>query len=776
MKNRTLILFVALLLIIGQAFVPSMAGQLHRDSVPSMVERLPKLSQGQPKPLWQATIKAQETDFIKFLSKDRVLVGTVATEGLAWGLIPSSIMLLNAVNGETVWTLSRASFGYPLQLLATDPVILLQGGRKCVALSPKDGTLVWERAWSGAGPLLLPDGEHIVLLTQKKSSVSLSAVNVKDGNEVWSASVENYPRAKDVVLKAETAGQAVLLVGPEIVAISAKAGQTLWRKPFPGNFGTSAAAIGLGDDLYFIDDASITRSDPASGNAVWRQDFPRNAVRNLSMSGTSVFVFLREGGSDGSRETIQALERNTGKPLWKYALAEQTQSAMTIQEGRIYVTTVSQLIGIDASSGSLVFKGAIPPNLQARRLLSDVLRITDDKIIVARESGVMAVRRQDGTLLYAEPVVGGAPFTYDYTMHKLNHALESATPLKKRGEFHEQTLASFSSVQYHAALAHQGAVYQRDLAMARENRALENLNRSANDWQSGMVQSQLDASFELGLSAFVSWAASNAEFQSKFRADRTGIMSAEISQALQSQANSLQKDFYIRPCYELDRGWSLVLVNLKTGKRAEILLSPDNDPLARSAPNLPAFSIDPSGSRIVSKGLGLDPARFVTYKKWAYAASRGTMAPSLNWNIPYPLVLSFDLASLPIGQKSENPAPAPKPVAPEKKQLNDQLIKAAFQCDLETVKKTLATGADVNATDEYGQTALMLAAESLRVCNQKDVIQTLLESGADSLIKDPNGWTAADYYSIMGWDIVRGAEPGRKLLVKAGKEETEKEP
>ena len=202
----------------------------------------------------------------------------------------------------------------------------------------------------------------------------------------------------------------------------------------------------------------------------------------------------------------------------------------------------------------------------------------------------------------------------------------------------------------------------------------------------------------------------------------------------------------------------------------------DNDPLARSAPNLPAFSIDPSGSRIVTKGLGLDPARFETYKKWVYAPSRGTMLPAVNWEIPgIPLVLSFDLASLPFGQKSENPAPA-QPVAPEKKQLNDQLINAAFQCDLDTVKKTLATGADVNAKDEYGQTALMLAAESLRVCNQKDIIQTLLKSGADSSIKDPNGWMAADYYSIMGWDIVRGAEPGRKLRAKAGKEESEKEP
>ena len=56
-------------------------------------------------------------------------------------------------------------------------------------------------------------------------------------------------------------------------------------------------------------------------------------------------------------------------------------------------------------------------------------------------------------------------------------------------------------------------------------------------------------------------------------------------------------------------------------------------------------------------------------------------------------------------------------------------------------RKTLDEGADVNALDEYGQTALRLAAES---CNQKDVIKALLERGAEVSIRDINGLTAVD--------------------------------
>ncbi len=131
-------------------------------------------------------------------------------------------------------------------------------------------------------------------------------MGVEDGRDVWSTSVEDYPEAKGLTIEAQAVGQTVLLVGPEVVAISAEVGRTLWRKPLPGNFGTGAAAITLGKELYFTDGAAITRSDPASGNALWRHDFPGEAVRNLSTSLTGLLVLLREGGSDGPRDAIQA--------------------------------------------------------------------------------------------------------------------------------------------------------------------------------------------------------------------------------------------------------------------------------------------------------------------------------------------------------------------------------------------------------------------------------------------------------------------------------------
>ena len=77
-------------------------------------------------------------------------------------------------------------------------------------------------------------------------------------------------------------------------------------------------------------------------------------------------------------------------------------------------------------------------------------------------------------------------------------------------------------------------------------------------------------------------------------------------------------------------------------------------------------------------------------------------------------------------------------------------------------RKTLDEGADVNALDEYGQTALRLAAES---CNQKDVIKALLERGAEVSIRDINGLTAVDYVTIIA---PLSPTKGLGQLMKAG--------
>ena len=52
--------------------------------------------------------------------------------------------------------------------------------------------------------------------------------------------------------------------------------------------------------------------------------------------------------------------------------------------------------------------------------------------------------------------------------------------------------------------------------------------------------------------------------------------------------------------------------------------------------------------------------------------------------------------------------------------------QAARQGDLETLGRLLAAGTDINARDQYGQTALMIAAQG----GESDVVTFLVEHGA----------------------------------------------
>lgn len=66
------------------------------------------------------------------------------------------------------------------------------------------------------------------------------------------------------------------------------------------------------------------------------------------------------------------------------------------------------------------------------------------------------------------------------------------------------------------------------------------------------------------------------------------------------------------------------------------------------------------------------------------------------------------------------------------------LIDAAYEGNTETVKILLANGADVNAKDDEGRTALMTVAGE----GHTGVAKTLLDHGADINTKDKDGKTA----------------------------------
>ncbi|MBM3227232.1 MAG: hypothetical protein FJZ47_25985, partial [Candidatus Tectomicrobia bacterium] len=98
------------------------------------------------------------------------------------------------------------------------------------------------------------------------------------------------------------------------------------------------------------------------------------------------------------------------------------------------------------------------------------------------------------------------------------------------------------------------------------------------------------------------------------------------------------------------------------------------------------------------------------------------------------LLLTMLLLSCSMVTRSSGPPPPPP------------LIKAVSKGDTPAARALLAKGADVQARDSNGRTALMYAAEN----GDPTTVQALLTHGADVNARDAQGWTALMYAAENG--------------------------
>jgi len=82
-------------------------------------------------------------------------------------------------------------------------------------------------------------------------------------------------------------------------------------------------------------------------------------------------------------------------------------------------------------------------------------------------------------------------------------------------------------------------------------------------------------------------------------------------------------------------------------------------------------------------------------------------------------------------------ATIPGSVSDAQKGLDARLIDAVKRGDLETVRDALQSGADKNARDFLGRTAMICAV----LARQEEVVRLLVMENADPNLKDLNGWT-----------------------------------
>ena len=102
-----------------------------------------------------------------------------------------------------------------------------------------------------------------------------------------------------------------------------------------------------------------------------------------------------------------------------------------------------------------------------------------------------------------------------------------------------------------------------------------------------------------------------------------------------------------------------------------------------------------------------------------------------------------------------------KAPAKDKKDVNDQFLHAALRGNIKAAEQLLRTGADPNARNEDGKTALNLAC----YYGYAAIAQLMLQHGADVNAADKDGWTPLHEACWLGYPntvrllLEHGADP-----------------
>jgi outer membrane protein assembly factor BamB len=156
-----------------------------------------------------------------------------------------------------------------------------------------------------------------------------------------------------------------------VLAFDAATGKKVWETPAGGSFrerrghGPRGTPTVDGNQLYALSaDGTLVSLDAATGKNIWVQNIVqkfRGDVPHWGISESPLVdgdkLIVTPGGSEGA---VVALEKKTGKPIWKSqkdSAAYSSPLAFGAGNARQYVVfTAANVLGLSASTGELLWK------------------------------------------------------------------------------------------------------------------------------------------------------------------------------------------------------------------------------------------------------------------------------------------------------------------------------------------------------------------------------------------------------------------------------------
>lgn len=253
--------------------------------------------------------------------------------------------------------------------------VVLAGGVLCVGdesgniygLDAATGKTLWRRTFSsnaaGYLPLAAADGRMFAV-----GSMRVAALSAATGQQLWSvpaAGVEpGFPPQLPTYFVVCTNGVVCVLgADGDVAGLDPRTGRPIWRHPPPASAGFGAGAAADNGILYVaeISPRAVTALDVRTGRPRWTTPAPSVASTLLVLDSVIAGTPAASPGYDAGQLTF-ALDKATGRPLWRQNFDTQTYSSIAGEGDRVYVQLDSGMAidALAARSGATLWQQTFP--------------------------------------------------------------------------------------------------------------------------------------------------------------------------------------------------------------------------------------------------------------------------------------------------------------------------------------------------------------------------------------------------------------------------------
>ena len=277
-----------------------------------------------------------------------------------------SIQALNPKTGKQIWSINTKTTASSITVVKD--VMYYGDDEELVAVNTIDGSTIWTAPFSTPGS----SSSSSTNIFKKTSDVVIAkgivfvasslfhkiyAFNIKDGTQLWTASILTPTAASISNPSADPAAQTVYFCGfGQLSAYDITTGNKLWNKSL-SDANAYIVPIVAYSKVYIVTQNKLQALDGKTGDSVWssKQGFIRP---NIAISDNKVFV--NSGSTDKLTDTVQAYDAEPGSLLWTSdAFGHQGDSfsigTLTVANGIVYGT----IFDYKTSSPFKIFPGTL---------------------------------------------------------------------------------------------------------------------------------------------------------------------------------------------------------------------------------------------------------------------------------------------------------------------------------------------------------------------------------------------------------------------------------